>query len=122
MMTFAVFVVIRKLKVRASVCLSRLASLTFGIYLCHFIFVQVGYDLMGTLDALPVLLRIFCIALFCLRDKARVGLDHVPVSPDTPFRPVEAFFENSYPGDTVPGQPVLVRYRAIREPNPSVSG
>lgn len=64
MMTFAVFVVIRKLKVRASVGLSRLASLTFGIYLCHFIFVQVGYDLMGTLDALPVLLRIFCIALF----------------------------------------------------------
>ena len=46
-MTFAVFVVIRKLKVRASVGLSRLASLTFGIYLCHFIFVQVGYDLMG---------------------------------------------------------------------------
>ena len=64
MMTFAVFVVIRKLKVRASVGLSRLASLTFGIYLCHFIFVQVGYDLMGTLDALPVLLRIFCVALF----------------------------------------------------------
>ena len=26
--------------------------------------VQVGYDLMGTLDALPVLLRIFCVALF----------------------------------------------------------
>ena len=51
---------------------------------------------------------------FCLRDKLRVGLDHVPVSPDTPFRPVEAFFENGYPGDTVPGQPVLVRYRAIR--------
>lgn len=64
MMTFAVFVVIRKLKVRASAGLSRLASLTFGIYLCHFIFVQVGYDLLGTPDALPVLLRIFCIALF----------------------------------------------------------
>ena len=33
---------------------------------------------------------------FCLRDKLRVGLDHVPVSPDTPFRPVEAFFENGF--------------------------
>ena len=88
MMTFAVFVVIRKLKVRASVGLSRLASLTFGIYLCHFIFVQVGYDLMGTLDALPVLLRIFCIALFArhavssgrgvLRKRLRFAIRAIP--------------------------------------------
>lgn len=64
MMTFAVFVVVQKLPVRASAGLSRLASLTFGIYLCHFIFVQIGYDLLGPLAQLPVLLRIVCIALF----------------------------------------------------------
>ena len=44
MMTFPVFVIIQKMNIPSVVWLSRLASYTFGIYLCHFIFVQVAYD------------------------------------------------------------------------------
>lgn len=62
MMTFPVFVIVQKLNVPASVFLSRLASATFGIYLCHFIFVQAGYDLLGTLSGLPVIVRILGMA------------------------------------------------------------
>lgn len=47
MMTFAVFVIIQKLKVASSSRMSGIASLTFGVYLCHFIFVQLMYDLTG---------------------------------------------------------------------------
>ncbi len=42
--------------------LSRLAGATFGIYLCHFILVQAGYDLVQRIPALPTLLRILLIA------------------------------------------------------------
>lgn len=65
MMTFPIFVIVQKLKVPSVPWLSRLASLTFGIYLCHFIFVQVAYDLLGTVAILPVFVRILgmaCIA------------------------------------------------------------
>ena len=44
MMTFPVFVIIQKMNIPSVVWLSRLASYTFGIYLCHFVFVQVAYD------------------------------------------------------------------------------
>ena len=57
------FVVVRKLRRRNHVrWLARLASLTFGVYLCHFIFVQIGYDLIGTIGSLPVLARIVLTA------------------------------------------------------------
>lgn len=65
LMTFPVFVLVQKSRVASSAVLSRIASLTFGIYLCHFIFVQVAFDLIGTIAALPVVVRIFgmaCIA------------------------------------------------------------
>ena len=42
--------------------LSRLAGATFGIYLCHFIFVQAGYDLVQRIPGLPALARIALIA------------------------------------------------------------
>ena len=45
MMTFAVFIVVQKLDIKHRPWLSRMASMTFGIYLAHFIFVQMGYDL-----------------------------------------------------------------------------
>ena len=60
LMTFPVFLVVRKLRLKPRRWLARLASLTFGIYLCHFIFVQIGYDLIGTIGSLPVLA---CIVL-----------------------------------------------------------
>lgn len=65
LMTFPVFVIVQKCNIASSPVLSRIASLTFGIYLCHFVFVQVAFDLIGTISALPVVVRIFgmaCIA------------------------------------------------------------
>lgn len=67
MMTFAIFVIVQKLKVPSSAALSRLAAATFGIYLCHFIFVQMAYDLFDTFGNLPTIVRIpamACIAFF----------------------------------------------------------
>ena len=62
MMTFPVFVIVQKLNVPSAAWLSRLASLTFGIYLCHFVFVQVAYDFLGTVSGLPVIVRILGMA------------------------------------------------------------
>ena len=60
MMTFPIFITIQKLKVQSSPWLSRMASMTFGIYLCHFVFVQMGYDLYLHLlpGGVPTLVRI----------------------------------------------------------------
>ena len=41
-----------------SAWLERIAGATFGIYLCHFVFVQAGYDLIGRIPGLPVPVRI----------------------------------------------------------------
>ena len=62
MMTYPVFVIVRKLDFKPRAWLSRLAGATFGIYLCHFILVQAGYDLVARIPALPTLLRILLIA------------------------------------------------------------
>ena len=62
MMTYAVFVVIRKLNLKPSRWLANLASLTFGIYLCHFIFVHVAYDCFAGFGSMPYFLRIVCMA------------------------------------------------------------
>lgn len=62
MMTFPVFVIIQKMKVPSKAWLSQLASMTFGIYLCHFVFVQVAYDLLDTSYSIPVPLRIVGMA------------------------------------------------------------
>lgn len=64
MMTFPMFVIVQKLKIPSSAWLSRLASLTFGIYLCHYVFVAIAYDLFDTSFALPPLVRI--IGMTCL--------------------------------------------------------
>lgn len=55
LMTFPVFVIVQNLKIPASPWLSRLASATFGIYLCHFVFVQAIYDLLATTHFAPVI-------------------------------------------------------------------
>ena len=62
MMTFPVFVIIQKLKIPSSANLSRMASYTFGIYLCHFIFVQIAYDFFETIYPLPYIVRILLMA------------------------------------------------------------
>lgn len=43
-MTFSIFVVFQKIKLKASKLLRTMSNLTYGIFLCHFFFVQVSYD------------------------------------------------------------------------------
>ena len=42
--------------------MGRVASLTFGVYLCHFFFVMVFYDVFDV-DGMPYLLRILGMAV-----------------------------------------------------------
>lgn len=44
LMTFAVFVLLRQFPFREGAFVRRLAAWSFGIYLCHFVFVQASYD------------------------------------------------------------------------------
>lgn len=62
MMTFPVFVVIQKLNIKQSPWLSQAAKLTFGIYLCHFTFTFLSYDLYNT-PSLPYVARIVFAAI-----------------------------------------------------------
>lgn len=62
MMTFPVFVIVQKLKIPSSAGLSRLASLTLGIYLCHFVFVEIAYDVFDAIYPLPIIVRILGMA------------------------------------------------------------
>ena len=62
MMTLPVFAIVSKLNTAPRPWLSKLASLTFGIYLCHFIFVQAAYDLFD-IGGLPYIVRIICMAV-----------------------------------------------------------
>lgn len=61
MMTFPVFVIVQKLKIPSSPILSNLASLTLGVYLCHFIFVEIAYDVFA-IQSLPIIVRILVMA------------------------------------------------------------
>lgn len=64
MMTFPIFVIVQKMNVPLSATLSRMASLSFGIYLCHFVIVQMGYDLFDSIYPLPAFVRIPGMAIF----------------------------------------------------------
>ncbi len=64
LMTFSVFIIMQKIKVKSSPFLKKTAALTFGIYLCHFIFVQLGYDLIYPNIPVPPFLKIVMIAVF----------------------------------------------------------
>ena len=61
MMTFPVFVAIQKLDTAPRKWLSKAAGLTFGVYLCHFTFTFLSYDLYDT-PALPYIVRILLAA------------------------------------------------------------
>ena len=63
MMTFALFVIVQKIKCVSSPQLSAIARLTFGVYLCHYILVFVGYDLFN-IYGLPYYLRIMLMSCF----------------------------------------------------------
>lgn len=65
MMTFPIFVIVQKLPLKKNHGLSKMASMTFGIYLCHFIFVQMGYDFYEQIlpEQIPVWTHIILNAL-----------------------------------------------------------
>ncbi len=71
MMTLPIFVAVQHFGSRpkpqggnsvASYPLKRLASLTFGIYLCHFIFVYITFDLFD-IPTLPSVVKILCMTV-----------------------------------------------------------
>jgi len=62
MMTVPLFVAAQKINFKSRRWMSWLASLTFGIYLCHFFFVMVAYD-MFDLGWMPFVLRILLMAV-----------------------------------------------------------
>ena len=64
MMTFPVLLFCSRLKIQPKQWLTKLASLTFGIYLCHFIFIYSSFDLYNALDIAPVF-KIFAMAATC---------------------------------------------------------
>ena len=65
MMTFPIFITIQKIPLKPTPWLSRAASMTFGIYLCHFVFVQMGYDLYSHIlpESVPTAVRILLNAV-----------------------------------------------------------
>lgn len=58
LMTFPVFVIIQKWDIDPPLLITETASLTFGIYLCHFIFIQLFYDFWNTFPSLPPIIKI----------------------------------------------------------------
>ena len=60
MMTIPIFLIFSRLKIVSRPWMRQLASLTFGIYLCHFIFVYMTYDLFH-IAGLPAFVRIICM-------------------------------------------------------------
>jgi hypothetical protein len=62
MMTFSVFAIVQKIKINISPLMSKIASLTFGIYLCHFFFLQFSFDLIIENIGFPAYLKIPLLA------------------------------------------------------------
>lgn len=62
-MTWPIFEWFRRSSIRPRKVLAYLAGLTFGIYLCHFFFVMVGYDLFN-IASLPAVVRIVLNLIF----------------------------------------------------------
>jgi surface polysaccharide O-acyltransferase-like enzyme len=62
MMTFPVLALCSRIKMRPRRWISALARLSFGIYLCHFIFVYISFDIFNALTIHPAL-KIFAMAL-----------------------------------------------------------
>ncbi len=70
MMTFAVFIVMQKIRVKPNPVLTKIAALTFGIYLCHFVLVQVAYDAVmsriGTILPAYILIPLIAVCSFVI--------------------------------------------------------
>lgn len=64
MMTVSVYLIMQQIRVSPSPKLRKISSQTFGIYLCHFVFVQLGYDLVYPATTAPAAIKIGLIAGF----------------------------------------------------------
>ncbi|HCO66747.1 MAG TPA: hypothetical protein DIT04_03190 [Dysgonomonas sp.] len=64
LMTFSVFIIIQNIKIKDSAFLRKMAPLAFGVFLCHFFFVQVAYDLLHPVLPVPAAIQIPIIACF----------------------------------------------------------
>lgn len=53
MMTFPILFLFTRISIKPSPWLGSLARLTFGIYLCHFAFIYISYDLFHSLRIIP---------------------------------------------------------------------
>lgn len=63
MMTLGIFLFFSKLQLKKSKLIAKLSSLTFGVYLIHFLIVQISYDVIHTyIKTLPIV-QIILIAL-----------------------------------------------------------
>lgn len=62
MMTVPVFIIVQKWNPASSPLMTRLASLSFGVYLCHFVFVYMAFDWFD-IEGLSPVIRIVCGAL-----------------------------------------------------------
>lgn len=60
MMTLPILLIFSRLNIRSTEWMRKLADLTFGIYLCHFIFVYVTFDLFN-IQGMPPVVRILCM-------------------------------------------------------------
>lgn len=63
MMTYSVFLVMQKVSIKSSPLLRTLSALTFGVYLTHFLVVQIVYDFVYTNIEIPAILQIPLIAV-----------------------------------------------------------
>lgn len=82
LMTFAAYVLMSSIKAKSSALLSRIAGLTFGIYLVHWFFVHVAYDFLYTaLGSTPAFLKIPIIGLvaFAVTSFVVWGLSKLPL-------------------------------------------
>lgn len=58
MMTVAMFITVQKIKFKESETKRKIAKLTFGVFLCHFFFVQVVYDVLYPILGVPSYIKI----------------------------------------------------------------
>ncbi len=67
LMTFPLYVVMQRLKIGHIGWLTRMAGLTFGIYLCHFVVIYGAYDLFD-IPQMPYMVRILatCVVVFVI--------------------------------------------------------
>lgn len=73
LMAYSAFSVLQKVTLsseKTAARLNKIAGLTFGIYLCHFFIVQMGYDFVHTYIPLPPYLQIPVIAILAFSASA----------------------------------------------------